>query len=293
MSVASYGGIVSKAEANLVYTSPSIVISSMGQVVEAVDVDYNDQGDPALLVLANQLLVNVEALEVLTQPVIAEKNTYNENYQEALALKVSVEDQYNTLLSQYNAAVIAFGTPATRTIVDTIGYINGTLTTTNLGNSSIGQYGDTSQGFTNPVILGTKTLEAGMYSAYVNLSVAGITETPTGERLAQNTLAFSVVEKDTYLVVDGANLNSSNFCEYNITNTDADQGVLISIAGVTTFTLTQATTIEYRVMVMRDQNYLQNTPNYIAPATYTRADYGTGTTTFNLNQRAIVIVKMN
>ena len=132
-----------------------------------------------------------------------------------------------------------------------------------------------------------------MYSAYVNLSVAGITETPTGERLGQNTLAFSVVEKDTYLVVDGANLNSSNFCEYNITNTDDEQGVLISIAGVTTFTLTQATTIEYRVMVMRDQNYLQNTPNYIAPATYTRADYGTGTTTFNLNQRAIVIVKMN
>ena len=35
MSVASYGGIVSKAEANLVYTSPSITISSMGQVVEA------------------------------------------------------------------------------------------------------------------------------------------------------------------------------------------------------------------------------------------------------------------
>jgi len=132
-----------------------------------------------------------------------------------------------------------------------------------------------------------------MYSAYVNLSVAGITETPDGERLAQNTLAFSVVEKSTYLVVDGANLNSSNFCEYNITNTDADQGVLISLAGVTTFTLTQATEVEYRVMVMRDQNYSQNTPNYISPATYTRADYGTGTTTFNLNQRAIVIVKMN
>ena len=293
MSVASYGGIVSKTEANLVYTSPSITISSMGQVVDASNVDYDDQGDPALLVLAQQLLVNMEALEALTQPVIAEKNTYNENYQEALALKVSVEDQYNTLLSQYNAAVIAFGTPATKTIVDTIGYINGTLTTTNLGNSSIGQYGDTSQGFTNPVILGTKTLEAGMYSAYVNLSVAGITLTPNGERLAQNTLAFSVVEKGTYLVVDGANLNSSNFCEYNITDTDDEQGVLISLAGVTTFTLTQATEVEYRVMVMRDQNYLQNTPNYISPSTYTRADYGTGTTTFNLNQRAIVIVKMN
>ena len=293
MSVASYGGIVSKTEANLVYTSPSITISSMGQVVDASNVDYDDQGDPALLASAKELLANMEALEALTQPVIAEKNTYNENYQEALALKVSVEDQYNTLLSQYNAAVIAFGTPATKTIVDTIGYINGTLTTTNLGNSSIGQYGDTSEGFTNPVILGTKTLEAGMYSAYVNLSVRGVTETPTGERLAQNTLAFSVVEKGTYLVVDGANLNSSNFCEYNITDTDDEQGVLISLAGVTTFTLTQSTEVEYRVMVMRDQNYLQNTPNYISPSTYTRADYGTGTTTFNLNQRAIVIVKMN
>ena len=75
--------------------------------------------------------------------------------------------------------------------------------------------------------------------------------------------------------------------------TDDQQGVLISLAGVTTFTLTQSTEVEYRVMVMRDQNYLQNTPNYISPATYTRADYGTGTTTFNLNQRAIVIVKMN
>ena len=293
MSVASYGGIVSKAEANLVYTSPSITISSMGQVVDASNVDYDDQGDPALLASANELLANMEALETLTQQVITDKNTYNENYQEALALKVSVEDQYNTLLSQYNEAVIEFGTPPTKTIVDTIGYSNGTLTTTNLENSSIGQYGDTSQGFTNPVILGTKTLEAGMYSAYVNISVLGVSETPTGERLAQNTLAFSVVEKGTYLVVDGANLNSSNFCEYNITDTDDEQGVLISLAGVTTFTLTQSTEVEYRVMVMRDQNYLQNTPNYISPATYTRADYGTGTTTFNLNQRAIVIVKMN
>ena len=146
--------------------------------MKRVDVDYDDQGDPALLASANELLANMEELEALTQPVIAEKNTYNENYQEALALKVSVEDQYNTLLSQYNEAVIEFGTPPTKTIVDTIGYSNGTLTTTNLENSSIGQYGDTSQGFTNPVILGTKTLEAGMYSAYVNISVVGCYRNP-------------------------------------------------------------------------------------------------------------------
>ena len=291
MSVGSYGGkLCNKGKT---YITPSLVVSSMGQVVEATDVDYTDGGTTELLDEANELLNNLTELKALTQTAIQDKNTLKTNYQDALALYTLVNSQYQTFVQQYNTALAAFGTPFTRTIIQTIGYSNGTLSEINLGNSSMGQYGDTSEGYTNPVILGTGTLSAGSYAVYVNLSLSGINQTPTGERTGANTMAFSITDTN-YIVVGGTNLNSSNFCEFNATNDTNTQAVLVSMSGVSTFTLTATTAVQYRVMIMREQNYLFNTPNFIASATYTRPAYaGGGTDTIDLNQRAIVVVRMN
>ena len=291
MSVGSYGGKICKPEE--VYTTPSMVVSAMGQVMEATDVDYTDGGSTTLLDEANELLNNLIELKALTQTAIQDKNTLKTNYEDALALYTAVNLQYQALITQYNNALITFGTPFQRSIVQVIGYENGTLSQVNLGNSSIGQFGDTSQGYTNPVILGTGTLSAGSYTAYVNLSLCGINATPTGERTNQNTMAFSVTDTN-YIVIGGSNLNSSNFCEYNVTTDEGAQGVLVSMSGYTTFTLTATTAVQYRVMIMREQNYLNNTPNFVAPSSYSRTAYsGGGTMTIDLNQRAITIVRMN
>lgn len=291
MSVLSIGG--TPTNIGTTYTTPSLVVSNMGQVIKATDVDYTDGGTTELLDEANELLNNLTELKALTQTAIQDKNTLKNNYEDALALYTSVNSQYNALITQYNNAVIAFGTPFKRSIVQVIGYSNGTLSQVNLGNSSIGQFGDTSQGYTNPVILGTGTLSAGSYGVYVNLSLCGINASPTGDRTNQNTMAFSITDTN-YIVIGGTNLNSSNFCEYVVSTTDNQQGVLLSMSGYTTFTLTATTAVQYRVMIMREQNYNNNTPNFIAPSSYTRPAYTTGgETTIDINQRAITIVKMN
>ena len=81
-----------------------------------------------------------------------------------------------------------------------------------------------------------------------------------------------------YIVIGGSNLNSSNFCEYNVTTDEGAQGVLVSMSGYTTFTLTATTAVQYRVMIMREQNYLNNTPNFVAPSSYSRTAYSGGGT---------------
>jgi hypothetical protein len=299
MSVSSLGGKLSTITADLVYSSPMITISSMGQVVEATSVNYTDTGSAELLALSKTLLTNLETLQTNTQEAIQDKNTFKENYETQLALEQVVEEQYNTLLERYNTIAAEYAPTTKYTIVKTIGYVNSTLNEgIDLLNSSIGQFGDTSQGYCNPVSLGTQTLEAGSYAVYVNLSASGVGggTSVAGQRLNQNTLVFSVVDSN-YLVIGGTNINSSNFCEYNVSTDENLQGVLVSISGVATFTLTASTLVSYDVMIMRDENYNFNTPNFIASNTYTRPAYATNngnqTNSISLNQRGIVVVRMN
>jgi hypothetical protein len=293
MSVVSYGGQLCSKEGGVVYQSPKITISSMGQVLEAESVNYVDGGSQELLDESKQLLEDIDTLADNTKEAIVLKNEVKADYTTTLALYQNILAQYNALLQEYNEALAEFGTPFTRSIVAKIGYTGTAFAGTNLLNSSIGQYGDTTNGFANPLIVGTGTLQPGSYTVYVNVTAQGVDETPTGDRLDQNMLVFSVTDTN-YICLGGANLSSSNFCEYNVTTTAAAQGVLVSLSGVTTFTLTQETAVRYYVMIMRDENYLMNTPNFISPDIYNRTAYSDGDPmSISLNKQSIVVVKMN
>jgi hypothetical protein len=296
MSVASYGGTLCK-QIEVFYTTPSVIISAMGQVVEATNETYTDGGDQELLDEAILLDANAKALRDDTQALIQKKNEFKSDYLSALALLQSVTGQYNSLLVQYQNALATFGTPPTRSIVSKIGYSNGSLNSgINLLNSSIAQFGDTSQGFCNPVLLGEATLDAGSYNVYLNFTASGVNDAAqfpvSGERLAQNTLAFSVTTPN-YLVVDGANLNLCSFTEFNQTNDENTQGVLCSLTGTTQFTITTQTQVQYWIMIMRDQNYTINTPNFVSPNLYERPSNGSlPSMDIVLNNNAVVVVKM-
>lgn len=296
MSVASYGGTLCKG-IQVSYTTPSVTVSAMGQVVDATNVSYESGGDQALLDECILLDASANELKTNTQALIQQKNVLRSDYFSALSLFQTTNAQYNALLTQYQNTLAAFGTPFTRSIVSNIGYSNNTLNAgINLLNSSIAQFGDTSQGFCNPILMGTATLDAGNYMVFLNFTASGVNNVEqmpvSGQRLAQNTLAFSVTAPN-YIAIDGANLNLCSFTEFNQTNDESTQGVLCSLTGVTTFSLASQQQVEYYIMIMRDQNYTINGPNFVSPNLYARPAVGDmPVLNLVLNNNAITVVRM-
>lgn len=292
MSVGSFGGTLCK-QIEITYTTPSIVVSGMGQVIDASNNSYDDTGNETLYQEALLLDQSANTLRTNTQALIQSKNVLKSDYLSAVILYNQVNQQYNQLLSQYNTALATFGTPFKRSIVSKIGYSNNTINSDiNLLNSPLGNYGDTSTGLANPILLGEATLEAGSYVVYLNFTASGINTTPTGQRLSQNTLAFSVTTPN-YIVLDGANLNLCSFTEFNQTNDENTQGVLCSLTGTTNFTITSQQQVQYWVMIMRGDTSSINTPNYVSPNLYSRPANGTlPVMNIVLNENAVVVVKM-
>jgi len=292
MSVGSLGGKLCVASKE--YTTPSIVASNMGQVVSAENQSFSG-GTEELYNESLDLVVAITDLEVDLENVTAiNADNYTANYTDLLTKYVNVKAQYINLEILYNQALNIFGggilNPAD--VVKTIGYSTDNLTTINLQNSSITFFGN--ETYSTIALLGTQTLIAGSYCIYVNLSAFGISLSPNGDRLSQNTLVFGVIGKDTNLIVNGSCISSSNFCEYNVDDDESKQGVLVSITGSTTFTITEDTEVEYSLMIQRDENYLDNTPNYVADKDYSRPAYSGGSSLqIDINNRAVVVVKMD
>lgn len=292
MSVGSLGGKLCVVQNQ--YTTPSIITSNMGQVVSAENQTFSG-GTEQLYNESLQLVVAILDLENdLKEITSVNADAYKDNYTALLTKYINVRAQYINLQILYEEAVELFGggvlNPAD--VVKTIGYSADNLSNDNLENSSIAFFGN--KLYSTIAILGTGTLTAGSYCIYVNLSAFGINTEPDGERLSQNTLVFGVIGKDTSLIVNGSCISSSNFCEYNVDTDESKQGVLVSITGATTITITEDTSVEYSLMIQRDENYLDNTPNFVANKDYLRPAYSGGSSLqIDINERAIVVVKMD